>query len=1521
MGDKLKKVLIVDDIKINRMLLKEIFKDNYSVLEAGDGMQALEMVRKHNRDIAVIILDIIMPKLDGYSVIKALKSNEEYRDIPIIVVTAFSSVDNEVKALDMGATDLIVKPFESKVILQRVKNIVQKKEVEKLQLENTLLKEKTQAQIQLQAIVENIQGGVVLIEIGRQYKLLYINKGFYDIVKYSKDSYEKFIGDFTRNIYPDDKAKFIQAVVKSIEDNIPINIEFRIINGKQKITWVSCNGEVIKYPDSKNPVILLTMSDKTELKNTSEELADTSLQLRTLIDNVPGGIVMFEVGESVELVFYNDSLLDIIGYTKEEVDNIYVNKPLALVHPDDIELLRYNIRKSINKHSLAQISFRLLRSNNTNCWVRMNASKIYTNDYKTVFYAVLIDTTKEKETEHEINEAYAKLKYNADHDSLTGIYSSEAFYRETKEMLLSRPEEKFMVIRFNIERFKVINDLYGSNMGDLILKKYAAGLKSQLTGKGTYGRLSSDHFVICMPRNLFSINRLTDAIESASDGFGNNMNIVVDAGIYEIEDINLPISIMCDRANLALQTINGNYLKRYAYYQDEQWQALIEEEDLLAAMEESIKNNEFYIVIQPIYSQTINAPTSGEALVRWNHPKKGIISPSKFIPIFEKNGFISKLDWYVWDKVCEYLSERKSQNKKILPISMNMSRLSLKNTRLIEDINELVAKYNIEPQYIRFEITESAYIDDPELLLKTVLELQECGFKVLMDDFGSGYSSLNLLKDLPIDILKIDMKFLGNLETSYRAGNILSSVIRMARWLKLPTIAEGVETRAQVDFLNSIGCDKIQGYFYSRPLSLEDYDNLLSNNDVDSNLLSNTISLDNNLSAIFDGNGLINSVFNGVADGIGIYELYNNKLEVIRVNRNYYTILNRSIDTLSQSGDDILESLRQSDRDAIIEACKTAVATDATQILTIEGANNSFNDKPLELQIKCLGYGLNNPIICIFIKFIETSAAKYVTDRLRSLETVVENLSRFIPGGVYCYDLTEERLEYVSDYLAKMCGFDTNEDFREFYGNDFSKFIYEEDRERALNEQKSQIEKGSFCQVEFRLKRIDGSLKWINNVGHLIIDEKGHQWLYVIVTDISIEKTILDTMMDNVPVGMGVYEIDDKITPIYVSAKTCDIFGYSKDEYYEFVNHFSQSKNFQAYIDYLKDKNSSQFEKNIQLKRKNNSVLWLRICGAVKESIDNKKLCYIVMTDITDAILDDEDNIRHNELYKLLLEESQMIIFDYNLIRKTLDYSVMQDDKTRVNFHEEVFTFKDIEELLFDNENFNEVIAEIKYARNHIYKSKIEFQAIFDDMPKCWYRCHFKSIADNEGKITRFIGRIYNINNEIQYAIALKQRAEQDVMSGVLNRATIAEKIENILCQKSENQDYAFFLLDIDLFKEVNDKYGHPIGDDAIRAVANVIKNELGNGDLAGRMGGDEFAIFFKSDNDKVNVYEKADTIMDNIRALNLEFAIDMKLSISMGITFTSPKNKDFKSLFNNADKALYRAKNQGRNRYCVEEI
>ena len=414
-------------------------------------------------------------------------------------------------------------------------------------------------------------------------------------------------------------------------------------------------------------------------------------------------------------------------------------------------------------------------------------------------------------------------KYKATHDVLTGLLNRDAFEARVRE-ILDKSDETYYMMCSNIKDFKFINELCGSDVGDKLLITQANTIRTDESGDSVSCRIFADKFCTLLPKRDFN-----------EEGFRQNMSAIMDSvlsiplktqfyfGVYEITDKTEPVWTMCDKAMMAIDVINGSYDKYCNFYKEDLFQRIIKEKEIIGEFDRAIENGEFHMFLQP---QIANDGTlvGAEALVRWIHPCKGMISPAEFIPVLEKSGLIHKLDLFMWEKAAQQLEKWKKDGRDNLYISVNISTKDFYLIDIHEAFRALSQKYDFDIRNLKLEITESALMKDVKKIMKNMDELHALGYDIEIDDFGSGYSSLGMLKDIHADILKIDMIFLQDTENEERSTTILKNVISMSKELGMPVITEGVEKEEQVDFLRRAGCDIFQGFYFSKPISVESFE-------------------------------------------------------------------------------------------------------------------------------------------------------------------------------------------------------------------------------------------------------------------------------------------------------------------------------------------------------------------------------------------------------------------------------------------------------------------------------------------------------------------------------------------------------------------------------------------------------------------------------------------------------------------------------------------------------------------------
>ncbi|MCR4588742.1 MAG: EAL domain-containing protein [Lachnospiraceae bacterium] len=415
-------------------------------------------------------------------------------------------------------------------------------------------------------------------------------------------------------------------------------------------------------------------------------------------------------------------------------------------------------------------------------------------------------------------------RYSMAHDPLTGLYNRDHLCRRIEERLMEDPDGDYLVISSDIKNFKLINDIFGKSAGDAMLCRIADALRDNASEDTIYGRLGSDKFGLMMRRERFRENLFIEGPNQIIKMEDNlEYPVIVHIGVYEVSERRLPASVMFDRSNIAMQTIKDDYQNRIAYYNDTVRQKLLWDQKLSGELEEGLRLNQFLLYLQP-QADHFGRVKGGEALVRWDHPSEGFLLPGTFIETFEQNGRIAALDRYVWERACQLLQKWKEEGHNEMYISVNISQKDFYFLDIYQTLSDLVDKYQIDPGRLHLEITETAMMADMELKQEIIHKFHAKGFCVEMDDFGKGYSSLNVLKDLPVDVIKTDMEFLDDSVQPERAEKILKVIMKLAASLQIEVITEGVVSQEQVDFLKGLGCHTFQGTYIAPPMAVTDFE-------------------------------------------------------------------------------------------------------------------------------------------------------------------------------------------------------------------------------------------------------------------------------------------------------------------------------------------------------------------------------------------------------------------------------------------------------------------------------------------------------------------------------------------------------------------------------------------------------------------------------------------------------------------------------------------------------------------------
>ncbi|VIG08070.1 signaling protein [Clostridioides difficile] len=515
---------------------------------------------------------------------------------------------------------------------------------------------------------------------------------------------------------------------------------------------------------------------------------------------------------------------NIIGTTKSEIlKNINEKCQGKFLYWDNWRL--YNVKYT----NIKWTNWTLV----SKCNIFKNFQSLIVNFMIKLYFYIVIFMILWKLSNAKLIEQLKKLAY---YDSLSGIKNKEKFRKDSMYILKNYYQDNFYLVQLDVNKFKYINEMFGYAEGNKILIHISQVLNNNTNKYEICARMDNDHFILliaCSTEDelLNRLSKINKEICNLSTTNSSKYKIVMSSGIYKInkkDDIK-KIDLLIDRANIAAKSKKEKYEHSYSFFNEETRNRLYKEKRLEDNMNKALEKGEFIVYYQPKYSlNDVNEIEGAEALIRWNSPEFGFISPIDFVPLFEKNGFIVNIDMFVFEEVCKTLNKWINKGYTPVPISVNMSRVHLYRDNFIENITDLISKYNISPEFIELELTESVVFDNLNILIDIMKKIKEIGFLISMDDFGSGYSSLNLLKDLSFDILKLDRGFLIETTDTKRGKIIISKIVEMAKAIDIKVICEGVETYEQVEFLREIGCDKVQGYLFAKPMVLDEFEKHLN---------------------------------------------------------------------------------------------------------------------------------------------------------------------------------------------------------------------------------------------------------------------------------------------------------------------------------------------------------------------------------------------------------------------------------------------------------------------------------------------------------------------------------------------------------------------------------------------------------------------------------------------------------------------------------------------------------------------
>lgn len=931
----MQKILIVDDSEINREILAAMLEKTYEIDMAKDGQEAIEILEKKWETYQIVLLDLNMPVMNGYEVLKVMEEKQWLDSLPVICISAETSEASIGKAYELGAMDYFTRPFDTAVVLRRVHNTI------------ALYAKASSSLHDAMEMLSGIFYRIIKINLSTDtYRTLKnISDDFRSTLDGIKSISQRLMQYGEEYVHEEDQEAFLEFCDSenlrknfSEEDTERISMSYRCRNG-QEFRWFSM--EIIKSTEyaKDNEVVVLYLRDintdylkqldmvlsrskgfvgmvnvnvtdgtcksgSSSLKNLELQEEDRTLdqyinRISTSIPQEDGRrsftenfsrkhmLDSFEKGHTVIQENYpvystENHCPQLYCVTAEMVRNAFFGQIEAILYFTNIteKYLEEKMPQILYQKSYERIAVIDLKRRK----IAISSAKVFDFsesldqelDYEQYLKKAVQNSVPEEEkaqfenhtrldnikreldlkgrysfSTHQINKDGEKCLINytylyfdryfgivavaveditelAGQDALTGGYNRQGFVQKAEHILQNANEDdNYAILFFNIKNFKAVNELFGIDLGDFILREFYEDLKNSQLDPVVTARAEADHFVCLVKRENLDEEFLPKLCTKKISSSGKTIRLFSRCGIFYVKDKEMSVNMMIGRAKLAKEYIEDEYVQPYKVYDSSMQTAYIDKAEIAGELADGIAKGELQVYYQPVVDVKTGQIASAEALIRWHHSEKGFLSPGFFIPALEESGHISELDDYVIHQVSDFLMDRYHAGKNVVPVSVNLSWMDFYDEKIMEDILDKCKNNDLEEKLIRLEVTETSYAAMGESRNSILESFRTEGVKIMMDDFGTGYSSFGMLQQYNFDIMKIDMSFIRQIETNPKTKSMLRFLIDMAHEMGIHIVAEGVETEVQADFLKKSHCDYIQGYYYYRPIPQEEFRKLL----------------------------------------------------------------------------------------------------------------------------------------------------------------------------------------------------------------------------------------------------------------------------------------------------------------------------------------------------------------------------------------------------------------------------------------------------------------------------------------------------------------------------------------------------------------------------------------------------------------------------------------------------------------------------------------------------------------------
>lgn len=803
-------VLLIEDNPGDARLIQEYLSESLStrfIVEHSDSLsQGFDSL--HRKMMDIILLDLSLPDSHGFDTLKAVRSRSP--DIPIVILTGLGDERVAVEAVKQGAQDYLVKgEVDSNLLVRSLRYAIERKKGEdKLSLYRRLL--------------DNTHDAIYVVdaETGR---FLDFNENACALMGYSHDELINMgVKDFEKGLSEDfnwgEHVNLLREQGFMVFEGTPRRKDGTTIPVEISAKFVD---------DRARDYVIAIHRDITERKRAQLELQQSEAKFRGLAESLD--VIIYRADpETLVASYINSAIEKIYGYSVDEWLNDQTLWEKAL-HPEDLDRVVSALEQGKWGGNNGSIEYRIIHRDQSVHWVDDHYTWDKDSEGRiTGLTGVVYDITEKKRVEDEI-------RHIAFFDTLTDLPNRQLFFNQMGEAIAraKRNSTSFGLLFIDLDNFKNINDTLGHSTGDLLLKEVTKRLTENLRPYDIVSRLGGDEFttIVTDMSEQFDTDTVAERIaELLSDPFylcGHELCVSCSIGISIFPDDGADAETLLQNADVAMYYAKSMGRNNYQHFTQEMNRQAKEQLILGGELRRALQNDEFMLHYQPQVEARTGEIIGHEALIRWNHPERGLIMPSDFIPIAEESGIVIAIDEWVLQRACEETRKLHESGFNSLALAVNLSALHFKEKNIVETVSRVLEKTGFSSGYLELEITEGVLMDDVETSLQLINELKSLGIKISMDDFGTGYSSLSYLKRFPIDKLKIDRSFIQEIATNESDGAITRTIISMAFNLNMNVIAEGVETQEQLEFLSAEGCNQIQGYYFSKPLPIDAYVELL----------------------------------------------------------------------------------------------------------------------------------------------------------------------------------------------------------------------------------------------------------------------------------------------------------------------------------------------------------------------------------------------------------------------------------------------------------------------------------------------------------------------------------------------------------------------------------------------------------------------------------------------------------------------------------------------------------------------